>query len=75
VMTNYAKTPDERPWARDLCSGDFLSEVQANCVCAVRLSDFDMHLRPFKSGYQVEFMTVADHREQRANSCGARGFC
>jgi hypothetical protein len=74
MATNYTKTPDDRPWARDLFVGDFLTETQSNCVCHYRLSEFGMHLRPFKSGYRVERMTARDERERLANTCGNRGY-
>lgn len=73
-MTNYTKTPDERPWARDLSSGDRLTTIQGDCVCAVRLSDFNLQLRAASGGYIVTEMTAHDHRLRRLNSCGNRGY-
>ena len=71
---NYAKTPDARPWARDLSEGDILSATQERMVCAARLSDFDLHCKPYRDGnFIVRVMTEYDHRERRRNSVGNVG--
>lgn len=43
-MANHRKTPDYRPWARDLSSGDLLTPVQAACVDKTRLADFGFEI-------------------------------
>jgi hypothetical protein len=43
-MTDYTRTPDTKPWSRDLNEGDLLTYWQAIAVDATRLSDFGLEL-------------------------------
>ncbi len=49
-MTDYTRTPDERPWSRDLAIGDRLTAKQAYVLQDHRLADFNIHLTPIANG-------------------------
>lgn len=52
-MTNYRKTPNARPWAKQLDLGDLLTSIQARCVCPTRLRDFGLAIIEEHNGARV----------------------
>jgi hypothetical protein len=49
-MTDYRKTPDIRPWSKDLDAGDILSTSQAMGITQRRLADFGLCLSKRNNG-------------------------
>ena len=45
-MTDWSLTPDLRPWAYELRSGDTLTKRQAQCVNEVNLHWMDLEIVP-----------------------------
>ena len=52
-MTNYARSPQHRPWIRDLNIGDRLTEEQVRSIQSVRLDQYGYRFRPTFDGTYV----------------------
>jgi hypothetical protein len=67
-MNNYRdfrKTPDARPWAKELCRDDILSARQAApFACSTRLADFGLELRRIDDG---SYIVARLHREPKCS--------
>ncbi len=54
-MTNYAKSPQHRPWIRDVNIGDRLTEEQVRSIQSVRLDEYGYKFRSrFDGTYVLE---------------------
>lgn len=52
-MRNYRKTPNVRPYARQLDLGDLLTTRQAACIDRTRLRDFGLAIIEEHNGARV----------------------
>jgi hypothetical protein len=52
-MTNYARSPQDRPWIRDLNIGDRLTEEQVRSIQSVRLDEYGYRFRSTFDGTYV----------------------
>jgi hypothetical protein len=52
-MTNYARSPQQRPWIRDLNIGDRLTEEQVRSIQSVRIDEYGYRFRSTFDGTHV----------------------